>query len=200
MSTEQPFIDFYEVLQVSPNADPETIQRVFRHLAKQYHPDNGGDPERFDLLMQAYRTLNDPASRAAFDGKHQVHTTQRFQVQKEAEEKGTFANDADLRSKIMSLFYVQRRRDMAKPGIGDLDLERMVDCPLSHLEFHLWYLRQKGWIERTDSGAYAITVGGVDQVEESDVRVRPDRLLAEHNVRADSAEPNVKQISSKSRG
>ena len=28
------FIDYYELLQVSPNADEDTIQRVFRHLAK----------------------------------------------------------------------------------------------------------------------------------------------------------------------
>ena len=32
--------DYYEVLQVSRNADFETIERVFRLLAKRYHPDN----------------------------------------------------------------------------------------------------------------------------------------------------------------
>ena len=34
------FIDYYEDLQVSPNADQETIERVYRLLAKRYHPDN----------------------------------------------------------------------------------------------------------------------------------------------------------------
>ena len=33
-------IDHYEVLQVSHRADLQTIQRVYRHLAKRYHPDN----------------------------------------------------------------------------------------------------------------------------------------------------------------
>ena len=39
------FIDYYELLQVSPNADADTIQRVFRHLAKKYHPDHHEAPD-----------------------------------------------------------------------------------------------------------------------------------------------------------
>ena len=48
-------VDHYEVLQVSPRADRETIQRVFRYLAKRYHPDNrdSGDPDRFKQLLEA---------------------------------------------------------------------------------------------------------------------------------------------------
>ncbi|MEO7964396.1 MAG: J domain-containing protein, partial [Gemmatimonadaceae bacterium] len=38
--TSAPLPDHYETLQVSPRADQETIERVFRHLAKRYHPDN----------------------------------------------------------------------------------------------------------------------------------------------------------------
>jgi curved DNA-binding protein CbpA len=34
------FTDYYENLQISPNADMEMIERVFRLLAKRYHPDN----------------------------------------------------------------------------------------------------------------------------------------------------------------
>ena len=32
--------DFYEVLQISPNADPDTIHRIYRLLAQRFHPDN----------------------------------------------------------------------------------------------------------------------------------------------------------------
>lgn len=45
------------------------------------------------------------------------------------------------------------------------------------LEFHVWYMKEKGWIERTDTGAYAITAAGVDAVEESDALFSDDRLL-----------------------
>jgi curved DNA-binding protein CbpA len=34
------FTDHYEVLEISPNANSETIERIFRYLASRYHPDN----------------------------------------------------------------------------------------------------------------------------------------------------------------
>ena len=47
--SEDAFIDYYELLQLSSNADADTIERVFRHLAKKFHPDNkeSGDTDRF---------------------------------------------------------------------------------------------------------------------------------------------------------
>jgi curved DNA-binding protein len=38
--TVMPFVAYYETLQLSPNADQATIERVYRLLAKKYHPDN----------------------------------------------------------------------------------------------------------------------------------------------------------------
>ena len=48
------FVDYYEDLQISPNADLETIERVYRLLAKRYHPDNQatGSIEKFGRLFQ----------------------------------------------------------------------------------------------------------------------------------------------------
>ena len=47
--------DHYEILQLSPRADQATIQRVFRLLAKRFHPDNheSGDADRFKQLMMS---------------------------------------------------------------------------------------------------------------------------------------------------
>ncbi len=55
------FVDYYEVLQISSNADQETISRIFRHLAKRYHPDNPktADRDKFDQLVTAHGTLTD---------------------------------------------------------------------------------------------------------------------------------------------
>jgi hypothetical protein len=55
--------DHYEFLQISPNAQPETIQRVYRFLAARFHPDNAhtGDPEKFLLLNQAFEVLSIPS-------------------------------------------------------------------------------------------------------------------------------------------
>ena len=45
------------------------------------------------------------------------------------------------------------------------------------MEFHTWYLKEKGWIKRTDTGGYAITASGVDVVEENELTLGKDRLI-----------------------
>ena len=43
------FIDFYETLEVSPNANSETIERMFRYQARRFHPDNKASGDRARL-------------------------------------------------------------------------------------------------------------------------------------------------------
>ncbi len=43
-------------------------------------------------------------------------------------------------------------------------------CPRDHLEFHLWYLKAKGWIGRLENGTLAITVEGVDRTNSEHLR------------------------------
>jgi hypothetical protein len=64
-------LDCYEVMQLSPSADPETISRVYRWLAARYHPDNveTGNSELFIRLSEAYRILSDPERRADYDAR-----------------------------------------------------------------------------------------------------------------------------------
>src|SRR5262249_2245356 len=78
VSTEA-FVDYYELLQLSPHADDDTIHRVFRHLAKRHHPDAqaGGDPERFKRLLDAYKVLSDPALRATYDARTAITGSRR---------------------------------------------------------------------------------------------------------------------------
>jgi hypothetical protein len=173
------FLDYYELLQVSPNADEDSIHRVFRHLAKKYHPDtaNTGDAERFHLLVEAHRKLTDAEARAAYDVKYQEYWERKWKMTAEASDRQGFTDDEILRERLLSLFYVQRRRNMRKPGIGEVELARLVDSPLEILEFHVWYLREKGWIERTDNGLFVITALGVDQVEQDRLRLDPSRLI-----------------------
>jgi curved DNA-binding protein CbpA len=63
--------DYYEVLQVSPNADEEVIQAAYRRLAMKWHPDrNPGDPfadSQIKLLNDAYAMLSDPMKRREYD-------------------------------------------------------------------------------------------------------------------------------------
>jgi molecular chaperone DnaJ len=63
--------DYYEVLGVQRNADPEEIKRAYRKLAMQYHPDrNVGDgeaEEKFKEAAEAYEVLHDPDKRHRYD-------------------------------------------------------------------------------------------------------------------------------------
>jgi len=71
---QEPFIDYYEIPQISPRADQGTIERVYRLLAKRYHPDNKetGNANKFDVLTKAFRALSDPQRRAGYDVVLQV--------------------------------------------------------------------------------------------------------------------------------
>jgi curved DNA-binding protein CbpA len=176
------FVDYYEILQVNPNAEPETISRMFRHLAKRYHPDNAatGDRQRFDLLTEAHEILSDPEKRAAYDVSYEDSISIRLGLLDEAIGARGRDDDRVVRERLLSVLYVQRRRDVQEPGVGEVVLEQMLDCPREHLAFHIWYLKEKGWVERTDRG-FAITARGIDEVEASRLRLRPDRLLAERS-------------------
>ena len=164
---EESFVDYYELLQLSVNADEDTIRRVFRHLAKRHHPDapGGGDRKQFDRLVEAHATLTDPQARAAYDAKYQRYWSQTWKVASEAADGETLFDDVSMRDRMLTLFYVKRRRSMRQPGIGELELARLVGVPVEHVEFHIWYLREKGWIQRLETGMLALTAEGVDQIE-----------------------------------
>jgi len=177
----EPFTDYYEVLQVSPKADTETIEKVYRHLAKRYHPDNreSGDSERFRTLSEAFHILIDPEKRAAYDASHDSYQKERWKILKTAAAPDLIQSDSAAHRGILTLLYTARRQDALKPGLGSFEIGRLIDCPDKHLDFHLWYLREKGLIHLTDSGQYAVTVQGVDAVLENGYLTKRDRLLTE---------------------
>lgn len=59
--------DYYQILGVSPKATAAEIQKEYRALALQHHPDNGGDAGKFKEINRAYETLKNPEKRAAYD-------------------------------------------------------------------------------------------------------------------------------------
>lgn len=159
------FTDLYELLEISPNANSETIERMFRHFASRYHPDNQqtGDATRFHEIVEAHNILRDPVKRAAYDLQHQDHSALSRETAEDAKNPKTIERDVVIQEKLLALLYVRRRRDVNQPGIGDSELETLSGCPREHLEFHLWYLKAKGWIAKTENGTYAITAEGVDR-------------------------------------
>lgn len=189
--SEDGFIDYYELLQLSSNVNADTIERVFRYLAKKFHPDNkeSGDMHRFRLIVEAHRTLSKAESRAAYDVKYQDYWNRKWKLASDAGNGTAFGEEWETRESLLSILYFQRRNDMKNPGLGNLELARLLCKPLELMEFHMWYLKAKGWVERLeDGGQLAITALGVDHVEQGRLRLRKDRLLTPGGIALEGAE------------
>jgi curved DNA-binding protein CbpA len=183
------FVDFYELLQLSSNADTETIERIFRHLAKKLHPDQSdlANNDQFIKIVEAYEVLSDPETRAGYDARYQDYWNRKWKLASVASDMSELGDDKVARERILSLLYVQRRRSMKSPGLGETEISRLLNTPLELAEFHLWYIKTKGWVERLETGHLAITALGVDQVEKSR-SLRPEKLIEAHNHPHDAAE------------
>ena len=171
--------NYYETLGISPDADQETIQSGYRFLARRYHPDNAqtGDDQRFQRVRRAYQILSDPDRRSGADSK--VRSIDLYGKRwVKAEAPIDIEEDEYLRRALLWLLYLCRREDVDPTGQGALHLEDHLGCSEGELEFHLWYLKEKGWVERTGNGGWAITVDGVDRVTER-VVLRADRALSQ---------------------
>ena len=62
--------DYYKVLGLTKAATPDDIKRVYRKLARIYHPDISKEDnaeEQFKEVGEAYEVLKDPEKRAAYD-------------------------------------------------------------------------------------------------------------------------------------
>ena len=179
------FVDYYEVLEVSRNANMETVERVFRYMARKFHPDvSRENDEKFKQLVEAFEILRDPARRAQYDKEWE----QDKAISKELIDGANSASDDVLeRERILSVFYAQRRRDMRNPGVSMGKISELTNCPNEVLEFHFWYLKGKGWVDRLESGQMAITVEGVDRIEES--YRSPEVLRIEHRPDAPDVVP-----------
>jgi len=63
--------DYYKTLGVTKDAKPEEIKKIYRKLARQYHPDlnpgNKASEEKFKEINEAYEVLSDPAKRQKYD-------------------------------------------------------------------------------------------------------------------------------------
>ncbi len=175
------FFDYYEILQLDPNADADTIERVYRLLAKRYHPDNAdsGDEDAFRQVHEAYEVLIDPEARAKYDVAYDDQRSLRWRIFQQSAAMGGQEEDRRIFRGVLSLLYAARRKDPRSGGLGSVDLERMLGVPREHLEFPSWYLKKKGWIEVLDSGQFAITVEGIDTIQAEHMAVPDDRLLEE---------------------
>jgi len=159
--------DFYEVLQVDPNADLDTIHRVYRFLAARLHPDNTetGDADKFLLLQKAYTTLSNPATRQAYDAQYQGVAADASSSFTPHEFIDDVWGESRRRLAILCILYHRRRNNPDHPAVGLLEFMQVMSCDQETLVFSLWYLKEKRYVETAGGSDYSITVAGVERVE-----------------------------------
>lgn len=175
-------VDYYEFLQISPNADEETIHRVYRYLAARYHPDNpkSGNTEKFAKLSEAYEVLSDRGRRSEYDlGRHReqnrdygppLSTTIDFM--------DNLAGETNRRLAVLAVLYFRRRSNPNFPEVPLAEIESRMGFPRDYLDFTTWYLQKKGYITKADNSDFTLTANGVDFVETQRVSIPVlDRLL-----------------------
>ena len=153
---------YYEILELSAQANQDTIERMFRYLATKFHPDSGGDKEKFSSLVKAFEILRDPTTRATYDAKLEQQQQENKVLAEHARQAGP---DAAVRQELLALFYTRRRQAVGSPGIGSMTIEKEMNLSTEMLNFHLWFFREKGWIKREEDGGLSITAEGVERVE-----------------------------------
>jgi curved DNA-binding protein CbpA len=160
-------VDFYEVMQISPNAGSDTIHRIYRLLAQRFHPDNQetGSLEIFRSLTEAYQTLGDPEKRAAYDVSHREMRQLKWKIFDQASAPVGVDVERRKREGVLTLLY---RKRIAAPDQAHLtlkEIEELLGVPREHLEFAVWYLREAQLVQRSDNGRLTITLKGVDLAE-----------------------------------
>ena len=58
---------FYKILGLSKTASSKDIKKAYHKLAMKYHPDKGGDPDKFKEMSKAFETLSDDTKRRNYD-------------------------------------------------------------------------------------------------------------------------------------
>jgi len=187
-------VDHYDVLQISVTAEPETVHRVYRILAQRFHPDNRdtGSAERFRALSEAYDVLGNPERRAQYDITYQQLKQERWRLVSSGEgSENDFSFEQAVRLTVLEALYTQRRVQPYEPGIFVGDFEQLIGRPREQIEFTVWYLLQKGFVQRSDNSRLTITAEGADHLEAGYQSRLKLRLLRDENPLSDDTNAAV---------
>ncbi len=133
--------DFYKILQVDPEAEPELIKAAYRKLSAMYHPDNSSSPSfarRMAAINEAYEVLSDASRRSRYHRDWLEYYSNRKDYVKNADRPAVSEEDIQYESAtdVMEDFFqalLKKNWDSAYLKLTQEDKER-----ISAEEFEAW--------------------------------------------------------------
>lgn len=111
--------DYYKELCVEVNASPEEIKKAYRKLSLKYHPDKqGGDPDKFKKINEAYQVLSNPQTRKQYDNQGQP----QFVNISRSGFSGVHMNTNGIPEEILQMFFNQQRTQKPRPIVKVLTI------------------------------------------------------------------------------
>jgi len=95
--------DYYRVLGAERDDSRDEIERRYKRLAVEHHPDRGGDEEEMKAINEAWGVLKDEAARASYDTSRRKGFTPEF-IPSISEASGADAIGGRLAGSLLSLF------------------------------------------------------------------------------------------------
>ena len=71
-------MNYYKILGIRNDADEKTIKKAYHGLAIKYHPDKGGDMEKFKKISEAYEILSDKDKKYKYDNNYPLDYNETF--------------------------------------------------------------------------------------------------------------------------
>ncbi|MEM9940062.1 MAG: DnaJ domain-containing protein [Planctomycetota bacterium] len=162
------FVDYYDILELDPNASDQLIDDAFRERAAELErskEDGTADKGVFHQLVNAYKALSTPESRAEYDNlRNKWLESGNSKAEPNPVQVADAGNDEEQQRIILKIFKDQRRSNMKEPGVSPSRITELTGFSAEDVSFHLWYFFDKDWIDRDENGLLAITAIGVDQV------------------------------------
>jgi DnaJ-class molecular chaperone len=116
--------NLYSVLGVNKNAETNEIRSAYKQLAREHHPDKGGNPEKFKELSQAHEILTDDSRRKTYDMTGSISDQPQ-----QPQGFGMPFGMPDVFSQMFGGGQSQRKRDGKGPG-------KNQDIPLRLADFY----------------------------------------------------------------
>jgi curved DNA-binding protein CbpA len=97
-ATEGDLMNYYEILQIDPNASEEVIRAAYRAMSKRYHPDlqQGGNDAMMKKINEAYEVLSDPQRRREYDAQMESRRAEPQEQQYEAHRQGAAGEEEKI--------------------------------------------------------------------------------------------------------